>query len=157
MDAPDYDLLLEKNIRLKAKLAVFLSKDAEHQLHTLLESITDGLVIVDRAWRMTCFNRQGAEMLGLRSSNLLGHNLWDLFAEAVETRFYTEFYRAMITGESVQFEDVWLPPSPPSPNRGTYALVLVGATLWRKQRKKEAALGRYGIAFAAALGLYAIR
>jgi len=45
---------------------------ADQRLVTVLRSITDGIVVLDRNWRYIYCNEQGARMLGMRPEKLLG-------------------------------------------------------------------------------------
>jgi PAS domain S-box-containing protein len=79
-------------------------------LQTVLMSITDGLLVLDRDWRFTFFNEQGARMIGMRPEELVGHNVWALFPHAEGTAFHTEFHRAVETRQSIHFEEYYPEP-----------------------------------------------
>ncbi len=78
---------------------------AHQKLQATLDSITDGLVVLDHEWRCTYFSETGARMLGMRCEDVIGKVLWDLFPEAVHREFYAEFCNAVQTGTPVHFED----------------------------------------------------
>ena len=60
----------------------------------ILDSIEDGLVILDREWRYTYVNAQAARILGRPRSELLGECVWDLFPFLVGTEMERQMRRA---------------------------------------------------------------
>ena len=80
------------------------------ELGDVLGSITDGLLVLDKGWRYTYFNEQGASMIGMRPENLVGRIVWDLFPKAEGTAFHECYHRAVQTGEPVHFEEYYPEP-----------------------------------------------
>jgi transcriptional regulator with PAS, ATPase and Fis domain len=62
-------------------------RQADHRLQRVLKSITDGMAILDKNWRYTYFNEQGALIIGMRPEQLLGGCIWELFPHAQGTIF----------------------------------------------------------------------
>jgi two-component system, sensor histidine kinase len=85
---------------------------ADKRLVTVLRSITDGIVVLDKDWRYIYCNEQGARMLGMRPEKLLGACVWDLFPDSRSTQYYECFHRAVDTGQAVHMEEFC-----PLPNR----------------------------------------
>ncbi|MBD8532514.1 MULTISPECIES: PAS domain-containing protein [unclassified Massilia] len=83
---------------------------AHGNLQRVLDSITDGLAVLDRNWNYTYFSETGATMLGVRSADLIGKNFWDLFPHAAQLMFGKEYRRAMDTGVVTHFEDYYPEP-----------------------------------------------
>jgi PAS domain S-box-containing protein len=89
-------------------------EEAHARLQTVLDSISDGLLMLDHDWRYTYVSRRAAEIIGMQPEDLLGRCVWDLFPYAVGTKFHEGYLRAMATGEKVSFEehypplDLWL-------------------------------------------------
>ncbi|MGO9930611.1 MAG: PAS domain-containing protein [Steroidobacteraceae bacterium] len=77
----------------------------EQRLVTVLRSITDGIVVLDRNWRYIYCNEQGARMLGMRPEKLLGACVWEIFTGATGPKYHECFHRAVETGEAVHFEE----------------------------------------------------
>jgi signal transduction histidine kinase len=72
--------------------------------------MTEGFYVVDHEWRVTYANSEAARVMRLARSEALGKGLWsDIFAQAVGTRFQSEFERAVRTGRPVQFEEYYAP------------------------------------------------
>lgn len=74
---------------------------------TILESISDGFVLLDTAWRIIYMNPQAESILDRTREELLGKNLWDAFPEAVDTPFWTKSHEAADTQAIVEFEDFY--------------------------------------------------
>ncbi|HWG20044.1 MAG TPA: PAS domain-containing protein [Terracidiphilus sp.] len=79
------------------------------QLSLVLDATTDGVLCVDRNWRMIYRNRRAQEMLQA-TGELTGRLFWETFPEAVfEGSPYIEhYYRAMERGVPGKFE-AWYP------------------------------------------------
>ncbi len=92
------------------------AKHADHErrilanrLTTTLESITDGVVMLDRQWRFTFINSVGERLLHCPRAEVLGMNIWDRFPEAVGSRFYEEYHKAVANHSSAAFEEYYAP------------------------------------------------
>jgi PAS domain S-box-containing protein len=76
---------------------------------TLIDSLTEGVFVIDNEWRYTYLNRLAEELVGRPREELLGKNVWKLFPEAIDTVIYTESMKAAQEQQSRQFE-VFYPP-----------------------------------------------
>jgi PAS domain S-box-containing protein len=85
-------------------------RQAHHQLQSVLNSITDGLVMLDKNWRCTYFSEHGAQIIGMRPEQLLGGNIWEMFPRAKGTKFYEGYHRAVENGRPVHFEEYYPEP-----------------------------------------------
>ncbi len=82
----------EASSRLSARLA------------ETMESVTDGIFVLDRDWRVRYLNRP-AEILAERSRDeLLGRVIWDEFPAARGSVFQEEYERCLRDGVPVRFE-----------------------------------------------------
>ncbi|HET9087009.1 MAG TPA: PAS domain S-box protein, partial [Acidobacteriaceae bacterium] len=79
-------------------------------LQSVLDSITDGLVVLDKEWRCSYSNDQGARIIGLRPEDLTGARAWDLFPHARGTKFYEGCHLAIESGRPVHFEEFYPDP-----------------------------------------------
>jgi two-component system CheB/CheR fusion protein len=82
---------------------------SDRRTAAVLESITDGFFSLDRDFRLTYVNREAEKLLGKSRQELLGHNLWHVFPEAVGSRFQREYERAMTRKQTVRFEEFYPP------------------------------------------------
>ena len=71
---------------------------------TLFDSLTDGVYIVDLAWRFIYANDKVAEIIGRPHEELLGKNIWELYPQAKETIIFAEMHHALEEKRSTHFE-----------------------------------------------------
>jgi len=96
---------------------ITVRKAADEALHlahkkseSILNSLADGLLVLDKNWCFTYFNEQGAHIVGMRTEYLVGKNMWEIFPDALGTKFYEIFHRAVETGQSMHFEEFYPEP-----------------------------------------------
>ena len=82
---------------------------ARERLSTVLESISDGCVSLDREWRFTYVNGRGAAWIDRSPEDLIGKNMWDEFPEAVGGPFYDAYQHAMHDREVARCENFYAP------------------------------------------------
>lgn len=73
-------------------------------LAPILESITDGLIVVDRSWHYRYVNRSAEQLLARTRDELLGHTIWEAFPPLSNSEVEREYRRALKDGVSVHFE-----------------------------------------------------
>jgi diguanylate cyclase (GGDEF)-like protein/PAS domain S-box-containing protein len=81
--------------------------EAEHageRVASILESITDGFVVVDQAWRLAYVNRPAAALFESHPADLVGRGFWDTCPPVFGLRFKTEYERAAAEQQSIKFE-----------------------------------------------------
>ncbi|MDP2367139.1 response regulator [Rhodoferax sp.] len=76
---------------------------------SLLETMTDGLVVLDRDWRYVYVNRRAGEMFNRAPELLLGKVIWEEFPEGVGQPFYHACQRVMAERVATQSEDHYEP------------------------------------------------
>ncbi|SHG45985.1 bifunctional diguanylate cyclase/phosphodiesterase [Massilia sp. CF038] len=81
----------------------------DHRLATMMESITDAVLMVDRGWRFCYLNSYAERLLQCKREDVIGTVLWDRFPDAIGGRYYREYHRAMRDNVSVWFEDYYAP------------------------------------------------
>ena len=82
---------------------------AHDRLATVLESITDAFFSLDCDFRLTYVNREAERVLRKTRQEMLGRNLWELFPEAVGSRFQREYERAVVENTTAHFEEFYPP------------------------------------------------
>ena len=88
---------------------VTASRDRDAMLDSVLDSSSDGFLMLDYEYHATYLNKQAAVILGATARGLLGSVLWDLFPEA-SPLFRLSFAKAMVNRVPVAFEAYY--PSP---------------------------------------------
>ncbi|HSI69361.1 MAG TPA: PAS domain-containing protein, partial [Gillisia sp.] len=92
------DITHIKNSELKA-----LKASAEKEI--ILESIGDAFFMVDKDWVVTYWNRHSETLLECPRNKILGKYLWDVFADAINTKFYTAYHKAVRNQSIEDFEE----------------------------------------------------
>lgn len=92
----------EQELRRKAE-------DAEYRYRSMLESISEAFLFVDRDWRICYANSQYAAIIGADIAPLLGKNLWEVFPNIADTAFAQSYRLAMNQGTIMRLEDYYAP------------------------------------------------
>jgi PAS domain S-box-containing protein len=71
----------------------------------IIARVTDAIVEVDEEWQFTLVNDQAEALYGLSEDDLLGKHFWDVFSEALGTRFESEYRTVMETREPKTFTE----------------------------------------------------
>jgi PAS domain S-box-containing protein len=87
----------ERSLYVKAQAA-------KEQLETVLASINDQFLVLDREWRYTYVNDRVVQVVGMSREDLLGKCIWEVFPETVGSQFYVEMHRAAAEQTIVHFE-----------------------------------------------------
>jgi PAS domain S-box-containing protein len=80
-------------------------QESESRTSSVLSSITDGLVTLDKDWRYTYVNAEAARVLNRTPESLIGRNVWELFPEAVGGQSWEHLHRAVRERTSVSYEN----------------------------------------------------
>lgn len=75
----------------------------------ILESISDAFFSLDRQWRFTYVNGQAEQILRHAREELEGRSIWEIFPEAVASRFHREYERVLREEVPVHFEEYYPP------------------------------------------------
>ncbi len=77
---------------------------SERRLTGTLESISDGLMTLDRHWRFAYVNAEAERLLGRQRASLLGQVVWELFPEMVGTPIERGFRRAAVERVTLELD-----------------------------------------------------
>jgi PAS domain S-box-containing protein len=105
-------LVLINDVTERNKAAHLLLK-AYGEKNNILESIADGFMAVDRNWIVTYWNKEAERISGMQREDIVGKMLWDVYADAIPLKFYSEAHRALRQQVQVNYEE-YFPP------RGTW-------------------------------------
>jgi PAS domain S-box-containing protein len=106
----ELEALRRRVAELEASLAQAGPLAVNQELEAILDSISDGLLVMDREWRYTYFSETAARIIHVRREDMLGRVVWDLFPHARGTKFYEYYHRAVETGEVQQFTEHYPEP-----------------------------------------------
>lgn len=98
------DVVNEQNLSLAATVAELgaqiQARDvAEGRLRRVADSLTEGLVVVDRDWKITFANTLTEKYSGIAPGRALGQPLWDVFTTIRGTDVETHLRKAMTDGQ----------------------------------------------------------
>ncbi len=79
------------------------------ELIVTIERMTDALFSLDANWHFVYVNRSAEQLLRRSRHELLGQHIWQLYADAVNTAFYTNYQKAMREQQPVQFTEYYEP------------------------------------------------
>ncbi|WP_324756940.1 PAS domain S-box protein [Haloarcula montana] len=82
---------------------------ARERTEQILRRVGDAFFAVDDSWELTFFNSRAEEVLGKDAETVLGENLWEMFPDAVDSKFYRQYHDAMETQSQTTFE-AYYPP-----------------------------------------------
>jgi PAS domain S-box-containing protein len=101
---------LKQNISIDAwKQAEIVANEALEERNTILESIGDAFFAVDKNWMVTYWNNMAEKVLGKLKKDILGHNLWEVYADSINSESFRKYHQAIETGQVVRFEDYYSP------------------------------------------------
>ncbi len=69
--------------------------ESRQERERIIERVTDAIVEVDQHWRFSLVNDQAEELYGMRETDLLGKDFWEVFDTAEGTRFEEEYRTVM--------------------------------------------------------------
>ena len=93
------DITQRKNTEVELKIA-------RDKATSILESITDGFLALDRSFCVSYVNKAGEQILAARREDLVGKSIWEAYPEIVGTEL-EEKYR-QVAREKVALEFQWL-------------------------------------------------
>jgi PAS domain-containing protein len=93
----------------REQTAVEAKEKAQAELEEVLDTITDGFVVLNKDWQYTYVNKHGADLARRSLSELLGRTIWEVFPELAETVAYNELHRAMAEQVAVHYEVLSVP------------------------------------------------
>lgn len=107
----------------------------------ILESITDGFFAVDHNWNVNYWNAAAEKMVSLPRTEIIGKNLWEVFADVRDDIFYEALHESRRENEMKNFDqyypeaDLWLEIST-YPRKYGLAVYFKDITEQRKQEQK---------------------
>lgn len=94
---------IAQDVTEKIKTDKIITK-TEEDVNTVLEKMKDGFMMLDKFSNITYWNLQAEKLLGKSKEEVLQKNIWDCFPNALETEFFTNFYKSIQKNEVLFFE-----------------------------------------------------
>nr|WP_314898145.1 PAS domain S-box protein [uncultured Flavobacterium sp.] len=92
--------------RKRAELAVI---ETLEEKNTILESIGDAFFAMDKFWTVTYWNNQAEKLIGILKNEIVGHYLWEVFPDRINSECYRNYREAAENNQIAQFEDYYAP------------------------------------------------
>jgi PAS domain S-box-containing protein len=99
--------LYDQNQMISTVIDVTAEKEAEEERVRVLERIGDAFFAVDNNWTVTYWNKRAEQVLEMPREKVLGKNLWEVYSDAVELDFYTQYHKAVEEQVTVHFEEYY--------------------------------------------------
>jgi PAS domain S-box-containing protein len=80
---------------------------AYNEIDVILKSITDGFLAIDKDWKVKYWNKASVDLMRVDREQIIGKDFWEVFSDALPTKIYAEFTRAMKENVSVHFEEYY--------------------------------------------------
>lgn len=95
--------VIAKDITASARIQKQLD-DYNSRISDILESIADGFFSLNKDWTVTYWNKAAEQLLFMPREDIIGKNIWEVYPDAISTRFYTEYHKAVNEQISVRFD-----------------------------------------------------
>ena len=79
-------------------------RQSNRMITRIIDSIGDGIYVVDKDWNFIFVNERVAKMIGQKPSEMVGKNGWQFFPKIVGTAYEKNIQEAMAKGEVRSFE-----------------------------------------------------
>ncbi|RYY26600.1 MAG: PAS domain S-box protein [Chitinophagaceae bacterium] len=86
------------------QIAGKISGTAPDEKNTILERIGEAFFTLDNNSIVTYWNKEAEKVLNLPREQILNKNLWEVYSDAIDTPFYTNFLKAVTENTIVRFE-----------------------------------------------------
>ncbi len=77
------------------------------RLQQTQDNMSDGWIMLSHDFTVLRANKAILERLQLSKEQFVGQHLWDLYPDAKQTKYWTEYHRVLQEGVSVQFEEFY--------------------------------------------------
>jgi len=84
-------------------------QSAPTHLADMLDSLSDGLMSIDRSWRFTYLNHTAERFLQHERQNLLGRDIWQCYPDLVGSGYYRVYQETAATGLPGRHTDYYAP------------------------------------------------
>ena len=78
-----------------------------YQAKPIAEIIINGFFTVDKKWTVQYWNKAAEKILKVQAAEIIGKNLWSVFADLLPLEFYAVYHKAFESNMPVHFEEYW--------------------------------------------------
>ncbi len=79
--------------------------ETTNELEDMMNSITDGFLMLDEHWNFTFINKVFEDLYGVNKKDVIGKNYWDYFPKNAEQKFFAEYSNVLNNHTSAHFEE----------------------------------------------------
>lgn len=101
-------VLVFRNIADRRRAEIELEA-AERRARTVLESVSDGFLLIDPGWRIAEMNAAAEKMMNIPASSLIGKSHWEAFPGTLGTPLEAAYRKAVADNVPVHLENYYEP------------------------------------------------
>ncbi len=79
----------------------------EYAVKPLIDTIVNGFFTVDKKWTVQYWNAAAEKILNVRSEEIVGKNILEIFADIIPIEFYAIYHKAFEHNLPIHFEEYW--------------------------------------------------
>lgn len=95
---------MQQEVAERERLLREAAEAEKTRAETVLQSITDAFIVLDREWNYVYVNAAATRLFLKSEAELVGHCIWEVFPEAIHTPIYTEYCRSLAEQKTIEFE-----------------------------------------------------
>jgi PAS domain S-box-containing protein len=73
----------------------------------MTEVIPNGFFVVNHNWIVKHWNNAAEDLLAVKAEDIVGRNLWEVFAEVIPLQFYSVYHKVFLQDIPVHFVEYW--------------------------------------------------
>jgi PAS domain S-box-containing protein len=83
------------------------NRDNAYSGKPITDTIANGFFIVDHKWKVKYWNKEAERVLRIQAEDIIGKNLWEVFADVIPIEFYAVYHKAFLQDIPIHFEEYW--------------------------------------------------
>ncbi|MFI5193770.1 MAG: PAS domain S-box protein [Chitinophagales bacterium] len=78
-----------------------------YPVRAVTETVANGFFTVDQKWSVKYWNKAAEKIMGVKTEDIIGKNLWEEFSDIIPVDFYSTYHKAFLADVPVHFEEYW--------------------------------------------------
>lgn len=78
-----------------------------YPVRAVTETVANGFFTVDQKWSVKYWNKAAEKIMGVKTEDIIGKNLWEEFSDIIPVDFYSTYHKAFLEDVPVHFEEYW--------------------------------------------------
>ena len=92
---------------IKASSEIKITNNKNFSTEFVTKTLTNGFFTVNNEWTVKYWNKAAEIILGIKSADIVGHNLWKKFAGVIPLELYAIDQNTFMKDVPVHFEEYW--------------------------------------------------